>query len=172
LSESNEFATAEEAAFHFVAVFQNTAACVCNARFNYPAAQPLDTTRSLVFAGAADVSIGSGLYLYAAHYYTVVQTESSGYVVRTGGYVYSVNSDERGGELFGWHWHPESSGWCAWPHIHAPAEHGDHLPTGRVAFEQIVRWLIEEASMSPLRPDWAELLDENEADWRSRRTWA
>lgn len=171
MSEPSAFDTPEEAAFHFAEAFQSTAACVCNAVFNYPAAQPVDTTRSLVLARGADVPIGRGLYLYAAHHYTVVEQEER-FAVRTGGYIYSVNSDERGGELYGWHWHPESSSWCAWPHLHAPTTLGDHLPTGRVAFEQVVRWLIHEAGLLPLRPDAAEILDQNEADWRDRRSWA
>lgn len=171
MSPAESFATPEEAAFHFAEAFQSTAACVCNARFNYPAVHPPDTTRVLALAGGADVPVGNGLYLYASHQYAIAKDEE-GYVVRTGGYLYSVNSDVQGGELFGWHWHPESASWCLWPHVHVPADHGDHLPTGRVAFEQIVRWLLQEARLPPLRADWEELLERNELDWRDRRSWA
>jgi hypothetical protein len=49
---------------------------------------------------------------------------------------------------------------------------GDHLPTARVALEQVVRWLIVEAGVSPLRSDWSDVLERNEEDWRERRSWA
>jgi hypothetical protein len=169
--DEEAFNSPEEAAQHFGLAFQQTAGCICEAAFKYPAAQPLDRTRALVLGGGGDNPLGDGLYLYAAHTYTVTR-DRGGYVVRTGGYWYSVSSDESGGELVAWHWHVEGPSWCKWPHLHARSSLGDHLPTGRVAFEQVVRWLIHDAGVFPRHQDWEELLDRNEQDWRSRRSWA
>lgn len=83
--------------------------------------------------------------------------------MRTGAYLYTVNADRLRGELFGWHWHPVGLSWCQSPHLHAPGEDGDHVPTGRVAFEQVVRWLIEELDVSPLRHDWADVFGRQRA---------
>jgi len=167
------FPTPEEATFHFAQVFQNTAACICSVPFNYPAAKPLDATQALVLGGGDEVPIGDGLYLTAGHYYTVTEAERGEFAIRTGGYFYGVASDEEGGELVCWHWHQGMTSWCQWPHLHARTpRHGDHIPTARVAFEQVVRWLIVEADLPALRHDWAEVLDANEEDWRSRRSWS
>jgi hypothetical protein len=175
------FATADDAAYHFARAFQETTACISDVPFNYPIAKPLDTIQSIVLGRGADVPVGDeGLSLFVGHYYTVVEVEveddgeiERGFAVRTGGYTYKVESHAEGGELFCWHWHPEGTSWCRWPHLHARTpRHGDHLPTSRVALEQVVRWLIVEADVPWLRPDWDEILDRNEADWRDRRNWA
>lgn len=166
------FDTAEEAAYHFAGAFQETAACVCDAPFKYPAAKALDEEQSLVLSGGADVRVSDDLYLFAGHYFTVTAAEPYGFAVRTGGYRYAINSDQARGELFSWHWDTRGVSWCSWPHLHARVWLADHLPTGRVAFEQVVRWLILEAKISPLRPDWENVLERNEQDWRDRRTWA
>jgi hypothetical protein len=165
------FASPDEASAHFAQAFQETASCVTDAVFNYPQTRPLGALYTLALAGGREVAIGDGYHLEASHQYVVTQ-DGDGYVVRTGAYLYTVNADRLCGELFGWHWHPASESWCQWPHLHAPDEDGDHVPTGRVAFEQVIRWLIEELNVSPLRHDWADVLDANELDWRGRRSWA
>lgn len=167
----SSFDSADEAAAHFAQAFQETVSCVTDARFNFPQVHPLDQTRALILGGGDDVRLDDEFYLYAAHHYQVVG-QDEGFVVRTGGYLYTVNSDSAGGEVLSWHWHPERDHWCVWPHLHADHDHGDHVPTGRVAFEQIIRWLIEEHELESSRPDWSEVLDRNEQDWRSRRSWA
>ena len=102
----------------------------------------------------------------------MVTQDDDGYVVRTGAYLYAIDSEETGSEVFAWHWHPVGASWCKWPHLHAPHGLGDHLPTGRTALEQIVRWLIAEVGIEPRRDDWTEILEVDEADYRQRRSWA
>ena len=173
---SGLFPTPDEAVEHFARAFQETAACVCNANFNYPASKPLGRDQVLALGGGYDVPIGGGLYLYASHHFRVIEADTqagdvAGFAITTGGYTYSVNSDQHGGELVSWHWHTTPKSWCQWPHLHARCDLGDHLATGRVALEQVVLWLILEANVSPLRGDWEELLATHEADWRARRSW-
>lgn len=173
MSESASFTNPDEAAGHFVEAFQRTAACVCAASFNYPEEHPLDTIRSLALAGGADVPLeDSGLLLYAAHLYVVVQAGAGRYGVRTAAYFYSVKQQDTEEPAASWHWDVTQTGWRMWPHLHVPLPWGQRLPTGRVAFEQVARWLIEEVGLEPLRPDWDDLLKENEQDWYVRRTWA
>ena len=165
------FPSPEEAAYHFAWSFQETTACVTDARFNYPASITLNKTQSLILAGGDDVVVGSGFYIYASHWFVVTDVKD-GFVVRTGGYMYTINTDDLGGELASWHWHPDRESWCKSTHIHIRGEPGDHLPSGRVALEEIVCWLILQAEVPALRPNWAEVLDRNEEDWVSRRSWA
>jgi hypothetical protein len=165
------FPTPDEAALHFAQAIQDTASCVCPALFNFPIARPVEQLQALVLDRGNDVPLGSGLYLSAGHWYSV-EAVAAGYVVKTGGYAYTIESDHVSGEVASWQWHPEAESWCAWPHLHVRAPLGDHLPTSRVAFEQVVRWLIVEANIPPLRADWEVLLTQNEQDWRARRSWA
>lgn len=46
-----------------------------------------------------------------------------------------------------------------------------HLPSERVAFEMVVRFLIAEMGVIPLRTDWAELIEEALAMFVKFRTW-
>jgi hypothetical protein len=47
-----------------------------------------------------------------------------------------------------------------------------HIPTGRVAFEEVVRLLITELRVEPNRDDWREILRDSEDRFREYRTWA
>src|SRR5690606_39013868 len=70
------------------------------------------------------------------------------YRVRTDGYLYTLSDSEAlETEIIGWHWHPETA---MRPHIHTAGLVG-HVPTGRVSFEAIVRYLIEECGVVPAR---------------------
>lgn len=65
-------------------------------------------------------------------------------------------------DLIGWHWHPKTTPDRPDPHVHVRASHSAlgvtlgklHLPTGRVAFEEIVTFLILELTVVPARNDW------------------
>jgi len=99
--------------------------------------------------------------------------------VATRGYLYDLAIEMPSGrvtrELASWHWHPPGR---ARPHLHVYAEHPIpgvsfrrlHLPTGRVAFEEIVRLLIDELDVRPDRDDWEAVLGEPEARFRLFRS--
>jgi hypothetical protein len=65
-----------------------------------------------------------------------------------------------------------------WPHLHAHGArdtltlHKLHLPTGRVALEAVVRFLIGDLNVAPRRSDWRTVLDRAEAHFRETRSWA
>jgi hypothetical protein len=83
-------------------------------------------------------------------------------------------------EFMSWHWHPSGTGGNQWPHMHVFADHGDmgasfhklHVPTGRVSFEQVVRFLIEELEVDTHRRKWDDVLAESHELWREFRTWS
>jgi hypothetical protein len=78
-------------------------------------------------------------------------------------YVYSVlMSDTEAGQLFAWHWHPGAHRPDC--HIHVGARQGEsralyrlHIPSWRVAFEEVLRFLLEEFDVEPARDDWREI---------------
>jgi hypothetical protein len=65
------------------------------------------------------------------------------------------------------------------PHLHVGADmpdlgvdfHGLHIPTGRVAFEEVVRLLIVDLGAQPRETDWETILRDSEERFRTFRTW-
>jgi len=100
----------------------------------------------------------------------------------THGYVYRVSLETTDGdaEIIGWHWHPTPTPRRPQPHVHVRSEQPYlgvtfsrlHIPSGRVAFEEVVRFLIAELQVLPNRRDWVEVLTDSEDRFRAYRTWA
>ncbi|MBA2453355.1 MAG: hypothetical protein H0V47_09300 [Chloroflexia bacterium] len=118
------------------------------------------------------------------HDYIVIANESGRdrYQTVTPSYDYQIlDLQER--ELLSYHWHPSGVSPVTHPHLDLtsrvrPFEIDDpanpsrkptsisfsdmHIPTGPVLFEHVIRLLIEEFGVVPLRPDWDEILLRNE----------
>jgi hypothetical protein len=97
-------------------------------------------------------------------------------------YVVSIRSRRlpRPQELMEWHWHPLRTPQRPEPHLHVRSQHRLlgldlptlHIPTGRVSFEEVVRFLIEEMRVVPTREDWQAVIADTERRFREFRTWA
>lgn len=121
------------------------------------------------------------LSLTIAHQYRVREDEGprGPWRVSTAAYRYTL-SDAEGREILAYHWHPWPGMRVTWPHLHleAGAQVGRqdlaraHLPTGRVAIEDVLALAIAELGVRPLRADWREVLDESLEGFRLWRTWA
>lgn len=82
-------------------------------------------------------------------------------------------------ELIGWHWHPRTTPDRPEPHMHVRTEYAPldgqlakvHLPTGRVAFEEVIRFLFCELDVVPERDDWEKVIGETEQRFKEFRTW-
>lgn len=49
--------------------------------------------------------------------------------------------------------------------------HRAHLPTGRIAIEDLLRIAITEFGARPRRTDWQEVLDQTQGGYEAWRTW-
>ncbi len=66
------------------------------------------------------------------------------------------------------------------PHLHirnSVLAHGSpimrvHIPTGRVALEDVIRLAVEEFHVEPRRADWNEVLIRTRQGFVEQRTWA
>jgi hypothetical protein len=125
---------------------------------------------------------GQTLKLEISHRFVVRRMDGprSLWTASTDEYAYRI-SDERDDVLAEWHWHPMtqlSDDDAPWPHLHAYGArdsltlHKLHLPTGRVALEAVVRFLIGDLAVVPRRTDWRAVLDRAEAHFREQRSWA
>jgi hypothetical protein len=101
--------------------------------------------------------------------------------VSTKYYLYSI-ADSEMSDLVGFHYHPElNEDPVLYPHVHAYANKDDrylslglhrrHIPSGRVALEDVVHWLIDELKVKPLRDDWESVLSEAKAHFKHNQTW-
>jgi hypothetical protein len=95
-------------------------------------------------------------------------------------YYYALFLPDQDTEFMAWHWHPEGADPRPEPHMHVSANHGDmgpsfhklHIPTGRVSFEQVARFLIEELDVEPQHRHWDDRLKESHGRFADFRTWA
>lgn len=113
------------------------------------------------------------------HPYTVreVLDAPGQWAVRSSGYSYQLR-ERAGREIIAFHWHPGRRGQPDFPHLHITSQVGavqipakSHVPTGRVSIESVIRFLIEELHVRPLRPNWDRVLIEGEQSFNDRRNW-
>lgn len=97
--------------------------------------------------------------------------------LRTVSYWYEF-SEQDSSELISFHWHPHRPGQPSFPHLHMESRFGsvvvlkrNHVPSGRVSFESVVRFAIEELGVRPLRPDWDAVLAIGEQHFVAQRSW-
>jgi hypothetical protein len=100
--------------------------------------------------------------------------------VRTVGYNYTVEeSGDQRREMFAYHWHPDERTAITYPHFHlyhgADVARDDvrkaHFPTGRMAFEEVLRLVITQFGVTPLRDDWRSILEQTQSAFEGWRTW-
>ncbi|MCC3762630.1 hypothetical protein K3N28_06040 [Glycomyces sp. TRM65418] len=122
------------------------------------------------------------LELRARMKYRIILSERPGagkYRVTTCWYDYSIQLAD-GRAVLDFHWHPEGESHETSPHLHigeaqlsqdAVLTSKQHIPTGRVTFESVVKRLIE-SGVEPLCDDWADKLDKSESLHKQHRSWS
>ncbi len=99
------------------------------------------------------------------------------YKVFTEAYSYRVRySEDATDALFAWHWHPAIRPEC---HIHIGAPHAiatdlhkKHVPAGRVSFEEVLLFLIDEMGVQPIRETFREDLGDSLTRFETFRSWS
>jgi hypothetical protein len=113
------------------------------------------------------------LLLNVTQHYRIVEAEGDRgpWKVQTAGYDYEVLNED-GSEFLIYHWHPDGISPEVRPHLHIGGAHRKtHIPTGRVAMEDVVRMCLRDLGTEPQRGDWAEVLEESQAAFETWRTW-
>jgi hypothetical protein len=105
--------------------------------------------------------------------YRIVEKSPEQWGASTTAYYYTI--DDNRGEIIAWHWHPNTG--FPYPHLHMGSRATPrqvHTPTSRVSIEAVIRYLIDELGVAPLREhreDWREMLAEVEQAFIDNRTW-
>lgn len=97
-----------------------------------------------------------------------------GWRITTLEYIYSLTCADE--EIWQMHWHPIGSSPEVRPHLHAaigPAgTKRQHLPTGRMTYEDAVEWIIAQNIAEPTRDDWADILNASKSVHIQYRSWS
>ncbi len=138
--------------------------------------------------------LSQDLFKLSAHVHTeVIKSDGSKKRVQTTEYIYQIADACDGKALFEFHWHPnkldrntlEPAKLGATdrtpfgrPHAHVRAHdkrfidlNKRHIPTGRVAFEDVIFFLLDDCAVKPARADWKAVLDKTSKDLEKNMSW-
>lgn len=112
--------------------------------------------------------------------YRIVEAEGERgpWKVSTTGYYHALE-DEGEQEILTYHWHPGGESAIDFPHLHIERGigaslgeiHKYHIPTGRIALEDVLRLAVLEFKAEPIRADWADILDTTQEAYEAWRSW-
>jgi len=175
--------TPAEAVQNFLGPLQQAISCVTRTVLVSSGYHPRqDEEPHLLTLGESPARLNSNprLFLSVTMHYHVVEApgERGPWKVSIAAYLYSLD-DEQGQEILAFHWHPRGRSSVTSPHLHigpgAGVQYqqlqGAHIPTGRVALEDVLRLAIRELGVRPLRRDWADILDRTQRAFEQWRTW-
>jgi hypothetical protein len=128
------------------------------------------------------IQLGKGLSFRASMQFETLDLGRSEkrarFRVTTREYIYAVSL--HGKEIIAAHWHPASSSPYTGPHWHIGAValtkagiylERAHMPSPRISFESMIRFMIEQMGVAPHCEDWSERLARTESVFENFKTW-
>lgn len=174
-----------EAVRNFLDPLQLAASCVTDSIFRVSAEgyRPGEGHALILNRGqAVSLAARQPLQLYAQLEYDVVETDDDDrgpWKVRTRAYRHHVLTADTS-EVALYHWHPGGTSRYEDPHAHVGTTQlrraaiitgRMHLPSGRIAFEQVLMLLIREFGIEPRRDDHEAVIEDCFARFAKWRTW-
>ena len=173
-----------EARQNFVGPLQQALSCVTQAVLITVKSAHDPTLEVLTLSsGSARIGRDRPFTLGVDLQYRIIEFEDSRgpFKVSTVGYAYTLFEVAPDHEvpILAYHWHPHGRSQITYPHLHIyqcaeirrPDGREAHFPTGRIAFEEILRLVIQEFNIRPIREDWETILDRTKAAFEKWRTW-
>jgi hypothetical protein len=177
-----------EAVHNFQEPLQRALACVTNGVLSdggghhaSPAKHPEYTYALMLYNSPAVLGRDKQFALDLAQQYRVVRGEGrrGPWKVSTIAYNYTLLIAKSGQEVLAYHWHPTGHSNVTYPRLHLYQGAGAlqhnllkaHLPTARIAIEDVVRCVITQLGVIPLRNDWEAILAETQEAFQEWRTW-
>lgn len=163
-----------EAVQNFLRPLQQALSCITNKVLIHPGDYRLDIPYGLAVERFR-LSSEQPLFLEIAIEYRIVKDERPDYGpyrINTLAYSYILSAED-GKEVFAYQWQPKSK--VQSPHLHVTClGRKYHFPTGRIAIEQVIRFLITEYKVKPRKErlqDWQEVLDQTQQRFERYRSW-
>lgn len=123
------------------------------------------------------VAEGGSIYFRATQAFTIEKSRTilGEWKVRTTQYVYAIGGGpDIEDQIAAWHWHPDVREECHLHVYHEDAIVGPlsdlHLPTKRVSFEQVLRFLIVDLKVRAA-PNWERVLADGQARFDEFKSW-
>jgi hypothetical protein len=123
---------------------------------------------------------GDPLYMSVTQTYLISSVDNR-FKATTTSYSYElvVKKDGKLETIAEFHWHPDATKNLKWPHVHIKGNTAEgeldrkHFPTGRMAVEDFLRFLIRDFDVKPRLPyaDWKEILTRNKREFTSGASW-
>lgn len=123
------------------------------------------------------LSFGPAHLLSIALHVVPIEQDDRQWRMTTRKYDYTLTERARPNKVvIGWHWHPRSrrSG-VSNPHMHIPTANAfptKHLPTGRVALEDVLLFGLDELGVTPAVAGAREIVDRVRTNFVDHRSWA
>ncbi len=176
--------TAAEAVNNFLEALHKVISCVTDTHLSVRGGYRPTTEEPHVLVlgdGLPQKLRGTDLSLVLRQRYYVIKVEDPNrgpWKVSTAEYDYNFRDSETR-VVIAYHWHPGGRQKVRRPHLHLDrgAEvgrqelHRAHIPTGRVAIEDVIRFAINELGVEPRRDDWEQILDQAQRVHETWRTW-
>jgi hypothetical protein len=172
--------TPREAVKAYLQALQNNVSIACKGVLRVSNYDRLDEISVLTLMAPVPLNRRSDLYLsFKQQYKVVTHAEKGRFRVTTLYYSYAVETQD-GQEIVGYHWHPDGVSPIAFPHLHLGAasrigmkelSNKAHFPTGRVAFEDVVQFLIATFGVEPDRTRLREVAGKTRSRFARHKTW-
>ena len=155
-----------EAIANYITNLQKLVSCVTQSVINAEIYRPAPHSLTINDGEPVLLSGPSRLQLALRQYFvTVASAQGSTWQIEVSSYFYEL-LDSDGREILAYHWHPRGNSPVATPHLHLeqgaqvgrPEVRDAHLPTGEVSLNAILRVLIDEMGVRPVRSDWDSIL--------------
>jgi hypothetical protein len=177
-------AAPRKAVQNFLRPLQLALSCVTDAQIATGGDYSTTTEHAWVVAGGEPFPLprarGASLRARLGQNYRIVRAEGQRgpWKVMITAYHYTLEESD-GREIISFQWHPTGPGALPYPHIHLGDAadvgrddlEGAHVPTGRVALEQVLRFAIETFKVRPRRSDWRDVLFGTRRRFEQWRTW-
>jgi hypothetical protein len=146
---------------------------------NYPGCKP-ETQSTFTFQRNPTALGDSGLTLFFRQNFYPTERNSGRWKITTVKYEYAIEVAETKQEVLAYHWDRDTAMVVPYAHMHLgfanTAEEPligpkAHIPTGRVAVEDLVFFTIQELRIHPRRDDWRTVIAEARRVFMAHKTW-
>lgn len=171
----------------FIEPLASAIACIAKCKLTPSSGGRADSSKDhqLLTNDGDAIRIGgpSDLWLQLRMRYRFVQKEDldgGPWKIQTLAYSYTVTTGQEA-RILSYHWHPGGPSHESAPHLHlgdsqlidgASLTSKQHVPTGRVSLEQVIRYLIVEHGIEPRHDDWDNTLTLTHGVFELYRTWS